>query len=362
MEVKNVEEVESFNKQIQQQIKMAVRNYYDAQDVRIRSGNRLVQSFSQALGQKPGMSKAEMDKEAQKALEQIMEEYHRISDALADDFTRKGDIRKVLESLAGELKVFRNELDVKMVNAYQSNKMIEDEYLKIVKSQVHKHPLWDSFFSKVMGCGELMAGICLTNIDIYAARHASSLWKYAGLDVVFVPDTPKDAENNESAEVSFNEDGVPNISGHWEGRSRKHTVMREYASKATGKTELRKSITFNPELKTKLTGVLGKSFLMTGVTYPRDPKNPKKKLEGAAPIIKPEAKYAKMYFDYRNRLNNNPKYDNHTDKHKHNMANRYIVKMFLVDLWKAWRELEGLPVGPSYAEAYLDKKPHGFNY
>lgn len=44
--------------------------------------------------------------------------------------------------------------------------------------------------------------------------------------------------------------------------------------------------------------------------------------------------------------------------HRKNMAIRYMVKVFLKDLWVAWRTLEGLPVTPDYAEAKLGLK-HG---
>jgi hypothetical protein len=33
-----------------------------------------------------------------------------------------------------------------------------------------------------------------------------------------------------------------------------------------------------------------------------------------------------------------------------------MVKIFLVDLYTAWRTIEGLPVEPSYAEGKLGKK------
>ena len=36
------------------------------------------------------------------------------------------------------------------------------------------------------------------------------------------------------------------------------------------------------------------------------------------------------------------------------MSIRYMVKMFLADLYKEWRKIEGLPVEPSYHE-----KKHG---
>ena len=41
------------------------------------------------------------------------------------------------------------------------------------------------------------------------------------------------------------------------------------------------------------------------------------------------------------------------------MATRYAVKMFLRDLWVAWRQLEGLPVSEPYEVAFLGRRPHG---
>ncbi len=41
---------------------------------------------------------------------------------------------------------------------------------------------------------------------------------------------------------------------------------------------------------------------------------------------------------------------------RHNMALRYMVKRFLVDLYKVWRALEGLPIAPEYSEAKLGMK------
>jgi hypothetical protein len=50
--------------------------------------------------------------------------------------------------------------------------------------------------------------------------------------------------------------------------------------------------------------------------------------------------------------------DAHKEKskgHRHNMAVRYMIKIFLIDLYNEWRSLEGLPVAPTYNEAKLGK-------
>ena len=41
-----------------------------------------------------------------------------------------------------------------------------------------------------------------------------------------------------------------------------------------------------------------------------------------------------------------------TPEHRHRAALRYMVKRLLLDMWRKWRELEGLEIVPSYAEAY----------
>lgn len=42
-----------------------------------------------------------------------------------------------------------------------------------------------------------------------------------------------------------------------------------------------------------------------------------------------------------------------SDGHRDRSAKRYMIKMFLKDLYVAWRMIEGLPVRPSYQEEYL---------
>lgn len=47
-----------------------------------------------------------------------------------------------------------------------------------------------------------------------------------------------------------------------------------------------------------------------------------------------------------------------SDGHRHNAAKRYMVKMFLLGLYKKWRELEGLPVREPYSEEFGGKTHH----
>ena len=148
-----------------------------------------------------------------------------------------------------------------------------------------------------------MQRVIISEIDIHKARYASSLFKYAGLDVAA--------------------DG--------RGRSRKaeHLVKVQYTN-AKGAQVERNSITFNPFLKSKLIAVLGVSFLRAK-----------------------DSPYAKFYYDYKHRLESHEKYKDVTKLHRHNMAIRKMVKAFLADLYVHWRTLENLPVAAPYHEAML---------
>jgi hypothetical protein len=163
---------------------------------------------------------------------------------------------------------------------------------KSLAKEVHKHPLWDSFLIHVKGCGEGIAAVIISEFDINKAPTVSNLWSFAGL--------------------------AP-------GKDRKTKGQK---------------CPYNQFLRAKLCGVLGSSFLKCNSPYRQFYDNMKNRLESA---------------DWGT-LSKNP-----TDPkrpragHQHKAANRYMVKMFLRDLYVAWRTLEGLPVREPYQQEYLGK-------
>jgi len=58
--------------------------------------------------------------------------------------------------------------------------------------------------------------------------------------------------------------------------------------------------------------------------------------------------YANIYRNYKTRLENHPDHIEKSKGHRHNMAIRYMIKMFLMDLHIAWREIEDLSVSQPY--------------
>jgi len=279
-------------------LKTIVRGAYDIQKNRIQTGNRLVGNFKAKLGQAPSEKEDTIDKEGQQVLLNLRRSHKLLTDGVAS-FPRQGTFK-------GD-EVISDYTELCLVDNYLELEAQEKSHFKRLGNILKGYPIYNEFLVGVIGVGPAMAGVMLSEIDITKAEYPSSLHKYAGLDVA--------------------SDG--------QGRSRKkeHLEESEYIDKE-GEVQTKKGITFNPFLKTKLVGVLGSSFIK---------QSPDKCV------------YRKIYDDYKHRLEHMDAHKEKSKGHRHNMAVRYMVKMFLVDLYNAWRRVEGLPVAPTYSEAKLHK-------
>jgi len=197
----------------------------------------------------------------------------------------------------GETKKRTPERDMTILVAIKARRdevfAMEEAIAKDLAKEVHEHPLWKVFLSQVKGCGESIAAVIISEFDIYKAPTVSNLWSFAGV--------------------------AP-------GKDRKTKGQK---------------CPYNQFLRSKLCGVLGSSFL------------------------KSNSPYREFYDNMKNRLqsqNWGTPSKNPTDKkcpkagHQHKAAVRYMIKMFLKDLYVAWRTIEGLPVRPPYQEEYLGHK------
>ena len=272
-------------------LKAAVNGFYSMQKTRIRVGNNIVANFKIKIGQEPSKPEESLEPDAKILLQNLRVSYTKITDGVASMTPRKFK----QDGLISEYSEFA------LVQQYNNLVEAEETALKQITFAVKDFPIYTQFLEGVKGVGPTMAAVIISGFDIHKAEYPSSLHKYAGLDVV---------------------DGA--------GRSRKkdHLVDQTYLD-AEGKEQTKKGISFNPFLKTKLIGVLGSSFIKTNGVY-RD-----------------------IYDNYKNRIANMPAHAEKTKAHRNNMAIRYTVKRFLVDLYAAWRKLEGLPVAEEYSKAKL---------
>tara|TARA_Y100000114_G_C11754264_1_gene326020 strand:+ start:1029 stop:1895 length:867 start_codon:yes stop_codon:yes gene_type:complete len=279
-------------------LRTIVRGAYDIQKNRIQTGNRIVGNFKAKLGQEPGSKEDTIDKDGQQILANLRRSHKLLTEGVATfprQATFKGD------------EVISNYTELCLVANYLELEEQEKTHFRRLGNILKDYPIYTEFLDGVVGVGPAMAGVIISEIDITKSEYPSSIHKYAGLDVA--------------------SDG--------QGRSRKkeHLETTQYTDK-DGELQTKKGITFNPFLKTKLVGVLGSSFIK---------QSPEK------------CKYRKVYDDYKHRIEHMDAHKEKTKGHRHNMAVRYMIKIFLIDLYNEWRRIEGLPVAPTYSEAKLGK-------
>ncbi len=275
-------------------LKTLVRGAYDIQKLRIQMGNRIVGNFKAKLGQEPGKPESEIDAKGKMILKNLRASYTKITDGVKTFPSQK--------SFKGD-EVISNYTELCLLNSYLSLEKEEAGHFRHLKNVLADYKVFTDFLEGVKGIGPAMAGVIISEIDIAKAKYPSSLWKYAGLDVG--PD------------------------GNGRSRKKEHLIDIEYEDKK-GEIKTKKGITFNPFLKTKLTGVLAASFLKVK-----------------------ESPYKDTYYGYKAWLEQHPLHKEKTKGHRHNMAMRYIVKIFLIDLHREWRGIEGLPVSTPYSEGKL---------
>lgn len=306
---------------------------YDMQKLRIASGNRLYQIFKDK-SDADSTIKDEIEKEklketgeedaldtkANEILKTVNSEYKELTAYMVDNNKTIASALKKIETIKILTKT-----DYSMVKAYNLLLESEESYKKVLTDNIKDHPVFTGFLSQVKGCGPMMSANILAYLDPYKARHASSFRKYAGLDVV----ATKDKDGNPVL------DSEGNMVTH--GRKMGDTEEYEYIDK-NGNKAIKKGLTYNPKLKSKLIGVLA-----SGMIKAKDPV------------------YTKIYYDYKLRLENHPKHREKSAAHRNNMALRYMIQKFLSNLWVYWRTLEGLEVTLPYEVDKLGMRPHGFN-
>lgn len=359
-----------------EQIRTLVSGIYDLQKLRISMGNRLVQLFYRQHGVIPSMSPENADKEDKKVIDKLKAEYKRISDGVAlNNKTVKSTIKELsnCKNREDNIEFITNTTEYSMVQSYMDMLNAEESSVKALDAIVKTHPMWDAFFKNVKGCGTLMSAVCIAYFDPYKANHVSSFFRYAGLDVVQNVDESGrplfiavDDKDKKLVYAEFSEENIEPVYKYTDtnevytgevvmsthGRRKGDVEMMPYfvvnekgekvmALDENGKPKLKRGITYNPKLKTKLMGVLAGCLLKAGLR------------KGEA-----ETEWAQIYVNQRQRLDNSAFHSGKSSAQKNQMAQRYMIKEFIRQMWRTWRELEGLEVDEPYEVAVLGHRPH----
>jgi hypothetical protein len=216
-------------------------------------------------------------------------------------------------------RAFRSE-DVANVSGIADEARAQEKAIeKMLHRALKRFPIYTEWLSGVKGVGDIAAGWIVAEYDIHVATTVSKLWQFTGLNPGMV--MGKKRVENKDGTFSY----VP-----------------------TGEMVRGDRLTpghvapFNKRLRTAMVGVLADGF------------------------IKAQNSYAlEYYYPYKHRLEHSEKVSpggkpwcDESKGHRDRAAKRYMIKMFLADLYVAWRTIEGLPVRPPYHEEKIGHR-HG---
>ncbi len=337
-------------------LRLLVRGLYDLQGLRIRMGNQCFAQFRAKLGLASSDKEAD-DKAAAKVIDQLREHYKKITTGAAEAL----GVRQFHAD-----GVFADYAEYQMVASFMALHKREEAGFTALKHELKRIPIYTEFLLPIGGVGPALSGFMLCELNPYRARHASSFWKFFGLDV-----GPDGA-------------GRCKREGHMEERWTRVVSGEGYKMK---KTKLK---THNPTAKAKVAGVLPDCLIKAGLRwnaagddeYNETPEafrcidiEKGKEVKYTATLANP---YIEAYLNYKHRKANSiamckvwrtlpgggtglteVRWCDTSPAHRERAAKRYMVKLFLADFWKAWRKLEGLEVGLSYAEKFLGHNAHG---
>lgn len=276
-------------------VRKLVKGAYDLQDLRLATGSRLVANFRSKLGIAPD---EEVEDDMKKKIMSELQSHHkRLTDGIAK-VTRR-------PNYDFEDGIIDSYVELRLVDRYLRLVEEENQAFKDVGDALEGVPIWDEFLEGVDGVGNATGGCIVSELDPHKAPYPSSFWKYCGLDVV---------------------DG--------EGKSNKkeHMETVEYVN-SDGEKDTRKSLGYNPFIKTKLMGVLAVNLLRNG------------------------SDYRKHYDQYKHRKETDPECD-WTGGHIEMAARRKMIKQLLKDIHLKWRDLEGLSVPLPYHAAKQGNMNH----
>ena len=209
----------------------------------------------------------------------------------------------------------------------------EDKLADRVEELLKDEPIYRDYLKDITGVGPIFAAYIIAAIDIYVAETVSKIWRYCGLDPSDIPG--KIYKNVKEYKKSDGEIGGE----HTTKEGTKQYIVRTNVMVRADKLTKGYISPFNGNLRMALLGI------------------------GADSFIKSNSPYKKIYDEYKHRLEHRTDLVRHegvdtpwkdvTDGHRHNAAKRYMMKMFIADLYNAWRPMYNLEVRPTYQEEKL---------
>jgi hypothetical protein len=204
------------------------------------------------------------------------------------------------------------------------SRAMERDVEKKLEKALQRMPIYE-WLKAQKGIGTIAMGHICGSFDIYKAETVSRMWQYAGMNPGLVRGKTR-KEKGDSYEITVTNDLI-----------RGDKLTSGYVAP------------FNKSLRTALVGVMGDGFIKSQNRYCMEFYYPMKaRLEAEENTVEEISKAGAK-----------PKpvaWKDAKPAHRHRSAIRYMVKMFVKDLYAEWRKVHGLPVRVPYQEEYLGKK------
>ena len=205
-------------------------------------------------------------------------------------------------------------------DARAQEKQVEKNLLAVLR----RMPVYVNWLHGVKGIGTISAAHICAAFDIYKADTVSKMWQYAGMN----PGMVRGKKRIDNADNTF------------------EAVLTDTMVKGDRLTPGFVS-PFNKELRVALRGVMADGFIKSQNDYCMEYYYPMKtRLENSNELVMSGAGKTRELTPWRLVK----------PGHRDGAAKRYMVKMFLKDLYAAWRPMHGLPVREPYQEQYLGHK------
>jgi hypothetical protein len=258
---------------------------------------------------------------------------------------------------------------------------LEKDALTHVKHRCEGQPIYDEWIVNQRGVGPTMAAVLLSSIDIHKADTVSKIWAYAGIDVMpdgrgrrrvkgvkskynpwlktklvgVMADNLMRVATWDSDEQCYVRKAKGEIRARYDAkeiwrryydqyRHRKETQIVEVCMGCTGNGKSR----FGAEEATRLIK-LRTEVEALGVNAETHQRAELEELEAAS--------RGKKCANCNG--TGGPAKWGCSDGHRDRAAKRYMIKMFILELYIQWRTLEGLPIRQPYNEQFLGHKHVG---
>ena len=268
---------------------------------------------------------SEADRQAVRMLVRAREDFQSMRKRMDNRIARKADGTDQNTENMAERIVDENDRNTFAGIADAAHKQ-EKDIEKALAKALKRFPVYTEFLANVKGVGPIAAGWIIAEYDIHRATTVSKLWQFTGLNPGMV-----------------------------QGKKRVENKDGSFSLIPTGQMVRGDKLTaghvapFHKRLRTALVGVMADGFIKAQNDYCMRYYYPyKARLEAEENTVEEISKAGAKPKDVA--------WKDAKKAHRDRAAKRYMVKMFLRDLYVAWREVEGLEVRGPYQEEYLGKK------